>query len=223
MSQAVEIVSLGANCYTAWGLKEMAVKRASYPFDWIFSSPGMALDMLRDDFGAFLDRRHYRTRPLDERAEPTINLCDHVLYRERHDVPAIFNHRDPNEDAAYAYYGRAVERFRRVATGADPVLFVMTAWDKLCEPAIFRALAAELEARGANNRLLAINLAPPDPASVGMAPLDALGPHRLLAFTPSSRLHAGLWHEAWQDDEIVRDAVRRAACDLADQKRPEYA
>ena len=50
------VCSLGSLCHSAQILKNNNLKRCSYPFDWIFSSPNMVIDCISDDFKKFLDK-----------------------------------------------------------------------------------------------------------------------------------------------------------------------
>jgi len=52
------ICSFGVNCHIASIIKELGWKKASYPFDWIFSDLNMVLDCLQDRFKKFLDRSY---------------------------------------------------------------------------------------------------------------------------------------------------------------------
>ena len=80
------IISLGVFCYPAWVIKQLGLKRRSYPFDWIFSTPAMVLDILRDDFARFLDASNYRLNPPEGREE---GVSEHLHYRDTHGVGAV--------------------------------------------------------------------------------------------------------------------------------------
>lgn len=51
-----ECISLGENCNSSWYIKETDNKKASYPFDWIFSSPEIIIHAVKDDFKSFLNK-----------------------------------------------------------------------------------------------------------------------------------------------------------------------
>ena len=51
-------VSIGENCSSAWYLKQVGLKRASYPFDWAFSSPDIILDCINSK-SQFIIVDHY--------------------------------------------------------------------------------------------------------------------------------------------------------------------
>jgi hypothetical protein len=123
------VISLGSHCYTSWLLKQAGIKSYSTPFDWLFSNPGMISHCLRDDFKTFLDRSYYRSTPFDERVAPHANQCDHLYYLERFGIKFVFNHRDPTTEQDYAYFQRAVARFRECAKGSEPVTLLCTLRD----------------------------------------------------------------------------------------------
>lgn len=115
----VNHVSLGSHCHMAQILKTTGLRTWSGPFDWIFSSPGMVLDCLVDDFSALLDRSQLESTPLSERHGPNITRCRHRLYRERHRIPFVFNHHDPSTSADdYRFLEAGVRRLR--AALSDP-------------------------------------------------------------------------------------------------------
>jgi hypothetical protein len=53
------VCSLGPRCHTASFLKRNHLKKASYPFDWIFSDIDMITHCLEDDFNIFLDKQYF--------------------------------------------------------------------------------------------------------------------------------------------------------------------
>jgi len=94
-----QYVSLGNNCLTAWYLKESGRRHASFPFDWVFSSPEIVVDCISDGFRKYLDRSLMH-RSNDYGAG----------HREYH--RNMFNHRSPLASRAnYESYFRAVARF----------------------------------------------------------------------------------------------------------------
>ncbi|BAU93852.1 hypothetical protein MPPM_5247 [Methylorubrum populi] len=157
----VNHISLGSHCHTAQILKGLGLRTWSAPFDWIFSSPGMVRDCLADDFTDLLDRRHYETTPLSERRAPHETRCRHLLYRERHAIPFVFNHHDPAaSDEDYRFLQAGVRRLRAALDrpGARNRFYLMTALptDAATVHSIRDALATR--ARGAENHLTVIQL-----------------------------------------------------------------
>ena len=156
---AVNHISLGSHCHTAQILKGLDLRTWSAPFDWIFSSPGMVRDCLADDFSDLLDRRHYESTPLHERQAPNETRCRHLLYRDRHAIPFVFNHHDPAaSDEDYRFLQAGVRRLRAALDrpGARNRFYLMTALPT--EAATVRAIRDALTARGADNHLLMLQL-----------------------------------------------------------------
>lgn len=110
-----EKISVGENCNSSWYLKETNNKKASYPFDWIFSSPMIILDLINSDFKYFLDKNQIFSINKGESA-------GHKLYHLQ-----MFNHKNPYSSVeSLNYYKRAVERFQKKLYSEDPILFVCT-------------------------------------------------------------------------------------------------
>ena len=157
--RAVNHISLGSHCHTAQILKGLGLRGWSAPFDWIFSSPGMVRDCLADDFSDLLDRRHYQSTPLHERQAPNETRCRHLLYRDRHAIPFVFNHHDPAaSDEDYRFLQAGVRRLRAALDrpGARNRFYLMTALPT--EAATVRAIRDALTARAADNHLLMLQL-----------------------------------------------------------------
>jgi hypothetical protein len=106
--------SLGRLCHSAQLLKINGLKKASYPFDWIFSSLDMVEHCIKDDFKTFLDKNQY----VDYTTNDTLkeNQCEHSFYGKMLGDPShniIFNHHNPlSNQSDYAYFERCVNRFR---------------------------------------------------------------------------------------------------------------
>lgn len=107
-------VSLGQNCSTAWHLQAIGKRSCSTPFDWIFSSPQIVTDCLRDEFRDFLDLRQAVT--IDEHS------AGHARYHGR-----MFNHRNPHVGDNHARLQRSVARFLALYRSDRPLVFVSTA------------------------------------------------------------------------------------------------
>lgn len=109
-----QFVSLGENCSSAWYLKQAGLRNCAYPFDWIFSSPDIVLDCIKDGFSKFLDRRMIVPKKGNSAA-------GHQYYHVN-----FFNHRNPlrsRED--YDYYHRCCQRFLRLTKSKDNILYVI--------------------------------------------------------------------------------------------------
>ncbi|TNF25157.1 MAG: hypothetical protein EP314_07050 [Bacteroidetes bacterium] len=104
-------IGLGQNCNASWYLKVTGNKAASYPFDWIFTTPEIILDMLGDDFEALLNREMLIPHGLD---------AGHERYHE-----TLFGHRNPASSIAdHEYFVRCVTRWNELMHEQRPVLFV---------------------------------------------------------------------------------------------------
>ncbi|MBI1286049.1 MAG: hypothetical protein GC178_00560 [Flavobacteriales bacterium] len=106
-----EKIGLGQNCNASWYLKATGNKRASYPFDWIFTTPEFILDMLGDDFEKLLDRSLLIPHGID---------AGHQYYHEW-----LFGHRNPANSAGdHEFFKRCVVRWNELMQSQKPVVFV---------------------------------------------------------------------------------------------------
>ena len=106
-----EKVSLGQNCNASWYLKATENKRASYPFDWLFTTPEIIEHMLSDDFQTFLDKNQLISRGLD---------AGHEYYHSW-----LFGHRNPASSRSdHDFFKRCVARWNELMQAQKPVLFV---------------------------------------------------------------------------------------------------
>ena len=119
--------SLGGFCHSAMLLKINGLKKASYPFDWIFSNVEMVEHCIKDDFKLFLDKSQYS----DYNTNNTLreNQCEHATYGEmvfKGEHKVIFNHHNPLSNYNdYAYFERCVNRFRGLLKSDEPKTFIM--------------------------------------------------------------------------------------------------
>lgn len=110
-----EFISLGENCSTAWYLKQVGLKKASYPFDWIFSSPEIVLDCVEDGFEKYLDRSYLK--PKDNGSS-----AGHDYYHSN-----FFNHKNPLEsEECYNYYKRCCQRFNHSLKSHHSSYYLLT-------------------------------------------------------------------------------------------------
>ena len=157
----VNHISLGSHCHTAQILKKTGLRGWSAPFDWIFSSPAMVLDCLRDDFAALLDRSQYESNPVENRPAPRECSCRHRLYAERHAVPFVFNHHDPaSSEADYRFLQEGVRRLRAALRieGASNRFYLMTELPTRDDTVL--DLADALAETGPGNRLVFLQCRP---------------------------------------------------------------
>ncbi|HCC2625658.1 TPA: hypothetical protein M4195_000096 [Klebsiella quasipneumoniae] len=174
------IVSLGSHCLTSWTLKKFNLKKTSLPFDWIFSCPAMIIDCLRDDFQTFLDKNEYSSLNRQSK-EPGAH---HNKYKQKYNLNDIFTHRDPTTPADYAYYLRAVKRFRNILKSADGKLFVICCREEIDLAKALPALVAKLAQHTTNFYLLAFSLR--KPSHLQLERIASGENYSLYRFTPES-------------------------------------
>ncbi len=105
-----EKIGLGQNCNASWYLKATELKDASYPFDWIFSTPEMVLDMLEDNFEQFLNRNQHIPHGLD---------AGHERYHE-----TLFGHRNPASSSSdHEFLQRCVNRWNELLRAQKTIVF----------------------------------------------------------------------------------------------------
>lgn len=104
--------SLGPHCHSSYLLKSNNLKKASYPFDWIFTNHKIITEILDNDFKNFLNKKYY-THISDSK-------CGHSLYHD-----SMFWHHNPlNNKENYKYFKRCVFRFREMIASKEKKLFV---------------------------------------------------------------------------------------------------
>ena len=183
------VISIGTNCYTAWLIKTLDLRRAAYPFDWIFSHPAMVADMLRDRFVRFLDPGEHRRTPHDP-ADPMPPRCDHLGYREAFGVAHVFNHHDVTLAPGLDQFKRAVERFLAVTGGTGKVLLLMINTAAPVVPEAFGDLSLIVDGLGPRKTLLCLNVGcTGDTLDMGMSDPFQIGRHRLRTFRSTSEIN----------------------------------
>ena len=110
--------SLGTICQSSQLCKDLQIRKESYPFDWIFSTPDIIVDILEDDFASFLDKDLY------ESMHPS--LCKHRKYVLPRNGSYMFMHHNPKDNIDnYNYFVRCVDRFRKLLTTSSNKLFII--------------------------------------------------------------------------------------------------
>jgi hypothetical protein len=212
------LISLGTDCYASFAFKLMGVKRASYPFDWILSTPSMVADVLQNDFCRFLDPKYHRATPLESRRSPLEGVCDHLFYQEHFGVDRVFMHRDVTAETDREYYRRAVERFRAVMRSEQTKLLLMTnIAARHASAEDFAALCEIIDGQYRNAKLLVLNFqlaVDGDVADVGSRLERECGEHQLIEFRSSSKLN-GMTFSNWLDDLVIRGIVGQYEMNLA--------
>ena len=113
----MEFVSLGPTCVSSWYLKELGLKRASYPFDWVFVNLGQVLQIIRSDFHILLDKSKY----CDWGGINDPEKAGHAVYGDK-----MFNHRNPRLPDDYKYLERCVARFKNLSQCENVCFLYMT-------------------------------------------------------------------------------------------------
>lgn len=157
--QGLEVVSVGDHCLTASVLKNLGLKKQSYPFDWIFSDIRMVNHCIQDGFSTFLDRSQHIKISDSEKLSPDANFCDHRYYKEHYGVLFAFNHYDISIDKIYKYYERYVDRFINLLNSDKKVIFICIS-QRICE-SDFYELSKTLS-HYKNKYLLALNFIQPE-------------------------------------------------------------
>ncbi|ABQ70344.1 hypothetical protein Swit_3999 [Rhizorhabdus wittichii RW1] len=200
------VLSIGAQCLTSTMLKAAGLKRYSAPFDWIFSNLRMVSDCIEDDFAVFLDRRHLKPVPVEQRHTADSCFADHDHYRRRYGLNTMFNHYDPVSAEGYAYLERCVARFRAALASGRPHLLLAIAeryqggwfgFDRLC---------AALDSYPAIELLVLIS--PERRAPQGLELWEQRGRHRL-AYLHTPSPVAGIHFEAEEDNIFLGETLRR--------------
>ena len=156
LAQPYSFIGLGTHCVTAWLLKQLALRNASMPFDWIFSNPALISHALKDDFATFLNPDQY------------VSLCNRNnggsfgfgtirYYRDNAGLSVIFNHHDLTIDAERNYLKRCVGRFRRALHEVKSrLIFVMVCEAENLKEEQFSELSSLLTRHNPNAFLIAI-------------------------------------------------------------------
>ncbi|GMH51078.1 hypothetical protein TrLO_g3557 [Triparma laevis f. longispina] len=120
------IIPLGLRCTTAEAFKKHSLRRFALPFDWLFLSPSVIVDILSTNFTTLLDPSHY-TKVGMSGTHPKVK---HAKYTQM--VPGAectFIHHDPTSSDGSAYFDRTVSRFNTILEAADRKLFTLVCID----------------------------------------------------------------------------------------------
>ncbi len=113
------VVSLGCNCGVAGSLRQMGLREAAYPFDWIHSLDLVKLvEILNDDFSLFFDPRFLQKGH------------GGILYHNYYHL-AFCHEGEWNESRMEAFqekYRRRVERFQEIKHCKEKVYFIRMAY-----------------------------------------------------------------------------------------------
>jgi len=210
------VISAGTHCYAAFALKQLGLKKYSLPFDWTFSSLAMVADCLNDDFAKFLDAKYY-SKIAEAGDQIASNACDHLYYRDRYGITAVFNHHNPAENAqARLYLSRCVARFRHVLKSPGRKLFIAVAEEVRARSEDFVRLAEKIDAVTENAELLVIRV-PSKPSdrynSMGVIAHQRHNAHCLLHMNATSKIGPTSFDSPF-DDLVVRRVIQSYSYDL---------
>ena len=134
--EAVVVISIGGDCTIASVLREMGLRRAAYPFDWMFSIDfNSVLKSVEDDFQKFLDPDTLKVGK-DKRVIENIYGINFV-----HDFPTIHHSAAVSDSETHEWaeirsdwrnfivpirekYQRRIERFKAALSGSDHVFLI---------------------------------------------------------------------------------------------------
>jgi hypothetical protein len=208
-------IALGTFCHAAAGLRDADLRLWSGPFDWIFSTPGLILDCLADDFAALLDPGQLVSVPASELTNGARRQCRHPAFEARYHLPIIFNHHDPASSRADLWrLKRSVARFRTALAGDAPNVFYMLSERTWPEEELSR-LAVTLARAPSSNSLAVVTLTATDgPHDVKLVDVAGPGCRRLeVGVTTRSRSRGAAFGNL-ADDQHLAGALRQIAARL---------
>ena len=92
------------------------VKKESYPFDWIFSTPDIIIDCINTNFAHFLNKENC-TLDID-----SVNNTNKYYYPSN---LTMYNHRNILRDNDYEYFIRCISRFNKLLMQNKKKLFII--------------------------------------------------------------------------------------------------
>jgi len=115
-----QVCSFGPFCHTGNLLQRLKIKIASFPFDWLCTTPLIISHCIENNFQLFLDKTYYLS---DETGSHTIHkyYADTFNFRK-----AFFAHSNPREPDVYEYFERCVDRFGVLLKCPDKKLFIVS-------------------------------------------------------------------------------------------------
>lgn len=120
MSTYNHVCSFGPFCHTGNLLQKLNIKIASFPFDWLCTTPLIISDCIENNFRYFLDKSYYI---IDE----TKNHPIHKYYAENfHFDKMLFAHSNPLQPEVYEYLKRCIRRFEILLKSEEKKLFVIS-------------------------------------------------------------------------------------------------
>lgn len=181
------VISLGNHCLTATILKKYGIKKYSTPFDWIFTSPALVADCLSDNFATLMNPAYHQSITLNRKNQDNEPGAAHLLYQERYGTYELFTHRDITTKHDFAYFSRAVERFRNVLSKDEGKIFIMVSRPKYPLAESFDTLVSLLKQQTTNFAFYAFQLIDPveNEVSANIKLVKNIDTSFLYALTPS--------------------------------------
>jgi hypothetical protein len=99
-------------------LKQCGLKKASYPFDWIFSDLDMIIHCIGNKFNVFLDKQYYTS------SNNTLNKQKHDFYK-LNEEDYTFNHHNPLNKKDYDYFHRCCLRLFKLFEKPETKMFIL--------------------------------------------------------------------------------------------------
>lgn len=129
------VISLGTDCTVASVLRDLNLRHAAYPFDWMYSSFQGVCQALADDFSHFLEPESLKL------ASKQRAVTDYYGFLFVHDFPTIQHEAAINDNESHEWakirddwqnftnpirekYQRRIERLRKVFEGNNHVLLI---------------------------------------------------------------------------------------------------
>ena len=112
------VCSLGPRCHTAQMLKRNNLKKASYPFDWIFANLETVIHCIETNFKDFLNKKYYTIDDINSPSQ------QHSLYY-RIETEHVFNHHNPLKPEHHSYFERCIQRFNNLLKKKELKLFII--------------------------------------------------------------------------------------------------
>ncbi|HCA3523971.1 TPA: DUF4214 domain-containing protein [Klebsiella aerogenes] len=152
------IIPLGSHCLAASILKKYNLKKHSYPFDWIFSSPGVVYECLCDDFKTFMDKQHHISITGNRINNSPEQGATHKYFESKYGTKEFFTHRDITLKENYEYYERTINRFLNALSSDDGKVFIIISRGQHDLTSNFDKISTKLNEKTKNFHLIAVQL-----------------------------------------------------------------
>ena len=119
-----EIISLGSNCCPGLSLRELNLKKETYPFDWVRTNAKIIYDVLINDkskYITFSDKisNEFYLKDLHAYTHPTFNI-GHINYYGQH----FTHYTDITSDELKNKFNNYIDRFINVLNSDKKILFI---------------------------------------------------------------------------------------------------